>query len=654
MEVIDVGTISVDEIVDLLFENDNLFSLVGRHGALCFTLVRPMTAPGFYRQLIENSDTIDATTRRHVAFIVFHGDRSGIVHENRMSYQPYLARHRLQGLSVSGDKYIQLDTMRRRLPYATPSFAPRLAEQLRYHPKEVNYSALAHHMSQAATQLMERYAVRESSLPCLLIVDGKNPKESLTVRLAPTDPLHSLYADVLRPMSEEFGKLSEYWKCRDTLEWVRDGRTRAEKAVVELPEELEVLEQALSQKNVSCAASTEQYREELRLLDGFLAELASNLRDTKSVAKAFEMLPVEDTIKVRFTKLRDEIAALEVRESAMRATCAAEWASRPGDHQSADLVSLTRRLTQKREAFPGRVAKLIQGRHSVVKHHIEVAERRAPAEIRSMKARLEEDLRCSNEYLATHTVEKLHSRAIEVSKREQSLRENGYDDVVLADSNPSAFSAIRSMYRRKLLGACEPPSTDRGKNTMRILFMAANPTTTSPLDLEEELRGLELELKGVKYRDQITLTARHAVRPDDLLRHVRTERPTVIHFSGHGSPNGIVLRSDDGSYTEVSGESLRRFLHGRGVELLVLNACHTKNQADHIGDAVGAIVGTTNKVDDEAARRFTVAFYRSLGDGLSIREAFRDGGDAVALHGFPDVFSSRGELDRVPLYDSGM
>jgi len=82
---------------------------------------------------------------------------------------------------------------------------------------------------------------------------------------------------------------------------------------------------------------------------------------------------------------------------------------------------------------------------------------------------------------------------------------------------------------------------------------------------------------------------------------------------------------------------------------LVLNACYTKGQADHLGGTVEAVVGTMSAVGDEAARRFTVAFYRALGDGLSIREAFRDEGDAVALHGLDDVFWSSGELDRIPL-----
>lgn len=180
---------------------------------------------------------------------------------------------------------------------------------------------------------------------------------------------------------------------------------------------------------------------------------------------------------------------------------------------------------------------------------------------------------------------------------------------------------------------------------MRILFLAANPRQTESLDLEEELRSLEQELRGVKFRDSVILIPGHAVRPDDLILHVREHRPNIIHFSGHGSPSGIVLRDDTGNYQVVEGASLRRFLEGRGIDLVVFNACYSKTQADAIQGVVKSVVGTTDSVSDEAARRFTVAFYRSLGNGLPVREAFRDGGDAVALHGLIDVFHSGGDLN---------
>jgi len=195
----------------------------------------------------------------------------------------------------------------------------------------------------------------------------------------------------------------------------------------------------------------------------------------------------------------------------------------------------------------------------------------------------------------------------------------------------------------------KPGSRESDMESLRILFLAANPTTTSPLDLEEELRNLELELKGTKFRDSIRLVARHAVRPDDLVRYVRDEKPNVIHFSGHGSTSGIILRNDAGGDHTVQGPELTRFLRDRGIEIVVLNACYSKSQADSVRCVVKVVVGTTDAVEDEAARRFTAAFYRSIGNGLSVREAFRDGTDAVALHGLSDVFHADGDLDIVPI-----
>jgi CHAT domain-containing protein len=181
---------------------------------------------------------------------------------------------------------------------------------------------------------------------------------------------------------------------------------------------------------------------------------------------------------------------------------------------------------------------------------------------------------------------------------------------------------------------------------MRILFLAANPVATTRLDLEEELRSLERELDAVEYRDEVTLVAKHAVQPDDLVRHVRRERPTVVHFAGHGSPLGIILRNDAGGHQPISGESLQQFFSRRGVELVVLNACFSDEQAEKIVASVPCVIGTTSAVDDEAARRFSTAFYRALGDGNILSEALRDGRDAVALHNLKDVFRSFGDLNR--------
>lgn len=188
----------------------------------------------------------------------------------------------------------------------------------------------------------------------------------------------------------------------------------------------------------------------------------------------------------------------------------------------------------------------------------------------------------------------------------------------------------------------------RSNRELRILFLASNPEATSRLDLEEELRSLENELRGIRFRESVRLTTSHAIRPDDLVRLLRRETPSVVHFSGHGTTGGIILRTDSG-HVAVPGDALQRLFRERGVELVVLNACHSESQACALAEVVPTVVGTSAAVGDEAARRFTVAFYRTLGDGFSVKEAFRDGGDAVAIHTLDDVFIAHGDLNRILL-----
>lgn len=182
---------------------------------------------------------------------------------------------------------------------------------------------------------------------------------------------------------------------------------------------------------------------------------------------------------------------------------------------------------------------------------------------------------------------------------------------------------------------------------MNILFLAANPlNTTTFLDLEEELRSLALELKSTIHRSEIRFNPRQALRPDDLVRHAGEVRPNVVHFSGHGSAEGIVVRNDAGGMIVIPPSSFKQFLDGREIALLVLNSCYSRGQAMAAASVVGAVVGTTDAVEDEAARRFTIAFYRTLGNGGSIRNAFKDGRDSVAMYGLrDDVFHCGGDLE---------
>lgn len=226
--------------------------------------------------------------------------------------------------------------------------------------------------------------------------------------------------------------------------------------------------------------------------------------------------------------------------------------------------------------------------------------------------------------------------------------------VVAAWLVPTTWAAFGAWKNRRAIGAfagtivareSEPSRIEltHKEEKLRILFLASDPQAIPRLDLTEELRVLESELRGVRFRDRIVLTTGLAIRPDDLVHLLRRDLPTVVHFSGHGSHEGIVLRTDSGHIT-VSGNILSRLFRDRNIRLVVLNSCFSDNQAVALKDVVKAVVGTTAAVDDEAARLFTTAFYRTLGGGHDIKSALRDGGDAVAAHNLVDVFGAYGDL----------
>jgi hypothetical protein len=63
---------------------------------------------------------------------------------------------------------------------------------------------------------------------------------------------------------------------------------------------------------------------------------------------------------------------------------------------------------------------------------------------------------------------------------------------------------------------------------VRILFLASNPGGTSQLDLLEEMREVELQIRGVKYRDQILFEVAPAARPADVIEALREEKRVWI------------------------------------------------------------------------------------------------------------------------------
>lgn len=180
-----------------------------------------------------------------------------------------------------------------------------------------------------------------------------------------------------------------------------------------------------------------------------------------------------------------------------------------------------------------------------------------------------------------------------------------------------------------------------------ILWVSSNPYFTNRLQLNKHFNAVNKELASTKNRDHISLVPILASTPDDLIAGVEKHKPQFLHLTGHGTSSGIKLidEFDEDEDVLVSGNALGRFLLGKNIQCVVLNACLSKGLCAQILPSVGAVIGTVQPIAEEHAMRFAVAFYRSIGNGMSIAESYKSGSDSVIMNNGGDIYEMHGAAD---------
>lgn len=171
-----------------------------------------------------------------------------------------------------------------------------------------------------------------------------------------------------------------------------------------------------------------------------------------------------------------------------------------------------------------------------------------------------------------------------------------------------------------------------------ILFLAANPLDTSKLRLDEEVRQIDEGLLRSPHRQQFDLVQKWAVTAQDMQRAILETQPQIVHFSGHGTTEGLALNDAAGRMQLVSAVALSALFglcRGR-VQAVLLNACWSQVQAEAIAQQVAYVIGMNRAIGDQAARVFAVGFYDALGRGEMIPEAYQAGRVSLMMQGIPE------------------
>jgi hypothetical protein len=187
-------------------------------------------------------------------------------------------------------------------------------------------------------------------------------------------------------------------------------------------------------------------------------------------------------------------------------------------------------------------------------------------------------------------------------------------------------------------GVVEPVNDLKLINPVKkVLILSANPKSTPRLRLDEEVREIEEGLHRSKYRERFRIQAKWAVRLRDLRRALLDVEPHIVHFTGHGKENGLVVEDESGSDVLVSVPALSELfaLFSCKIECVLLSACYSESQATTINRHIDFVIGMRREIDDKASIEFAVGFYDALGAGKSVEEAFKFGCNAIRLFNLP-------------------
>lgn len=176
----------------------------------------------------------------------------------------------------------------------------------------------------------------------------------------------------------------------------------------------------------------------------------------------------------------------------------------------------------------------------------------------------------------------------------------------------------------------------------KVLIVAANPKETSRLRLDEEVREIEEALQRSRYRNQFSIKSKWAPRSKDLRRALLDEQPQILHFSGHGGPNGLVIENSVGEAAIIPPDGLKGLfnLFSKNLECVLLNACYSETQASAISARIPYVIGMKEEIADDLAIEFTVGFYDALGAGRTIDEAFQFANNAIEMLGRSEELQS--------------
>lgn len=197
----------------------------------------------------------------------------------------------------------------------------------------------------------------------------------------------------------------------------------------------------------------------------------------------------------------------------------------------------------------------------------------------------------------------------------------------------------------------EPADTLRPELRLRVLAVIASPSDYPPLDMEREVKNLNMALADLEARNVVTVDRLDPPTVEALQAQLLKHEYHILHFLGHGAFDAdagdsvLLLTGPDGRGEAVSGETFATLVRDqRSLRLAVLNACEGALGGERdpysgvaqrlLRGGVPAVIAMRSAISDKAAIALARSFYGALAAGAAVDEAMAEARKTLYSGGF--------------------
>jgi hypothetical protein len=155
---------------------------------------------------------------------------------------------------------------------------------------------------------------------------------------------------------------------------------------------------------------------------------------------------------------------------------------------------------------------------------------------------------------------------------------------------------------------------------MKVLLFGSNPEDAQTLRIEEEITELQQVFSRVS-SDRVEFKTFPKILFEDISDAIAQAKPDIVHFVAHGETDGLWI-SKRGDPIKLTADSFLDAIRDYRPKLIYLNACNSSAIAKAVAKSVPFAIGTTAKIQNDAAIKSATAFYRGLLRGQSVQAAY--------------------------------